>query len=214
MWNVLYLTDDWNNFTTMVTLTNPSVDLTIFNFATSTIIPNQEGIFIKDFAHDYIGVSDVKTSGIKINLSFRIKEDWHYITKIRGVNTKPHYSDVIMSRWRLKSPASRLLTQSFIQTQIKEKHQSSASLAFVHGIHRWPVNFPHKGPVTRIFFHLMTSSWLAAKAYWIDHPLNSSPPGAAYMHQRIGPALVQIRSYRLCGPKPLSEPILGYYQLE
>ena len=31
----------------------------------------------------------------------------------------------------------------------KRKHQSSAPLAFVRGIHRWPVNFPHKGPVTR-----------------------------------------------------------------
>ena len=40
-----------------------------------------------------------------------------------------------------------------------KKHQSSASLAFVKGIHRWPVNSPHKGPVTRNFiFHLMTSS--------------------------------------------------------
>ena len=29
------------------------------------------------------------------------------------------------------------------------KHQSSASLAFVQGIHRWLVNSPHKGPVTR-----------------------------------------------------------------
>ena len=30
------------------------------------------------------------------------------------------------------------------------------------GIHRWPVNFPHKGPVTRNCFHLVTSSWGAA----------------------------------------------------
>ena len=30
----------------------------------------------------------------------------------------------------------------------ERKHQSSASLAFVRGIHRWPVNSPHKGPVT------------------------------------------------------------------
>ena len=27
--------------------------------------------------------------------------------------------------------------------------QSSSSLAFVRGIHRWPLNSPHKGPVTR-----------------------------------------------------------------
>ena len=31
----------------------------------------------------------------------------------------------------------------------QRKHQSSASLAFVWGIHRRPVNSPHKGPVTR-----------------------------------------------------------------
>ena len=31
----------------------------------------------------------------------------------------------------------------------QRKHQSSASLAFVRGIHRSPVNSPHKGPVTR-----------------------------------------------------------------
>ena len=34
----------------------------------------------------------------------------------------------------------------------QRKHQSSASLAFVRGIYRWPVNFPHKGPVTRKMF--------------------------------------------------------------
>ena len=34
----------------------------------------------------------------------------------------------------------------------QRKHQSSASLAFVPGIHRGPVNSPHKGPVTRKMF--------------------------------------------------------------
>ena len=34
----------------------------------------------------------------------------------------------------------------------QRKHQSSASLAFVMGIHRSPVNSPHKGPVTRKIF--------------------------------------------------------------
>ena len=32
------------------------------------------------------------------------------------------------------------------------KHQSFASLAFVRVIHQWPVNSPHKGPVTRKMF--------------------------------------------------------------
>ena len=54
--------------------------------------------------------------------------------------------------WRLKSPASRLFTQPFILGADQRKHQSSASLAFVRGIHRWPVHSPHKGPVTRKMF--------------------------------------------------------------
>ena len=34
----------------------------------------------------------------------------------------------------------------------QRKHQRSVSLAFVRGIHRWPVNLPHKGPLTRKMF--------------------------------------------------------------
>ena len=34
----------------------------------------------------------------------------------------------------------------------KKKYQSSASLAFVRGIHRGPVNSPHQWPVTRKMF--------------------------------------------------------------
>ena len=34
----------------------------------------------------------------------------------------------------------------------QRKHQSSASMVFVRGSHRWPVNSPHKGPVKRKIF--------------------------------------------------------------
>ena len=41
----------------------------------------------------------------------------------------------------------------------ERKHQSSASLAYMRGIHRWSVNSPHKGPITRnLIINLMTSS--------------------------------------------------------
>ena len=43
-----------------------------------------------------------------------------------------------------------LLNRLFRRDQ--RKHQSSASLAFMRGIHRWPVNSPHKGPLTRKMF--------------------------------------------------------------
>ena len=44
------------------------------------------------------------------------------------------------------------ITQVFTHPD-QRKHQSSASLAFVRGIHRRPMNSPHKGPVTRKMFH-------------------------------------------------------------
>ena len=44
--------------------------------------------------------------------------------------------------------------------------------------------------------------------------INSSPPSAAYMRQWIRSTLVQIMACRLFGAKPLSEPVLGYCQLE
>ena len=61
--------------------------------------------------------------------------------------------------------ASQITTLTIVYSTIcsgadQRKHQSSASLAFVRGIHRGPVNSPHKWPVTRKkTFHLMTSSW-------------------------------------------------------
>ena len=40
----------------------------------------------------------------------------------------------------------------FYSSADQRKHQSSASLVFVRGIHRWPVNSSHKGPVTQKMF--------------------------------------------------------------
>ena len=60
-----------------------------------------------------------------------------------------HYDDVIMSA--IASRINSLTTVYLIvySRADQRKHQSSASLAFVRGIHRRPVNSPHKGPVTR-----------------------------------------------------------------
>ena len=44
--------------------------------------------------------------------------------------------------------------------------------------------------------------------------LIQSPPSAAYIHQWILSALVQIMARRLFGAKPLSKPMLGYCQLD
>ena len=59
-----------------------------------------------------------------------------------------HYSYAIMS-----AMASQITDVSVVCSIVcsgvdQRKHQSTASLTFVRGIYRWPVDSPHKGPVT------------------------------------------------------------------
>ena len=63
-----------------------------------------------------------------------------------------HYDDVIMTM--LASQITSLtVVYSIVYSGVNQrKHQSSASLAFVREIHRGPLNFPHKWPVTRKMF--------------------------------------------------------------
>ena len=51
----------------------------------------------------------------------------------------------------------------------QRKCQSYASLAFVRGIHRWPVNSPHKWPVTRKMFPF-DDVIMEVAAYWLILP--------------------------------------------
>ena len=60
-----------------------------------------------------------------------------------------HYSDAIMGA--TVSKITIVYSNVYSGTD-QRKHQSSASLAFVRGIHRWPVNSPHKWSVTRKIF--------------------------------------------------------------
>ena len=69
-----------------------------------------------------------------------------------GEDEQTHYDDVIMTM--LASQITSLtVVYSIVYSSVNQrKHQSSASLAFVREIHRGPVNFPHKWPVTRKMF--------------------------------------------------------------
>ena len=71
-----------------------------------------------------------RTKGYHINTS-----QWRYNGRDGVSNLQPH---------------NCLLNRYWGADQIKD--QSSASLAFVRGIHRWPLSSPHKGPVTRKMF--------------------------------------------------------------
>ena len=63
-----------------------------------------------------------------------------------------HYCDVIMSEIASQITSLTIVYSTVYSVADQRKHQSYASLAFVWGIHRRPVNSPHKGPVTRKMF--------------------------------------------------------------
>ena len=67
---------------------------------------------------------------------------------------------VIMSAMASQITGVSMVCSAVCSGADQRKHQSSVSLAFVGGIHRWPVNSPHKGPVRRKGFHLITPSWI------------------------------------------------------
>ena len=63
------------------------------------------------------------------------------------------YNDVIMNTMASQVTSLTIDCSTLYLGADLRKHQSSAaSLAFVRGIHRWPVNSPHKGPVKRKMF--------------------------------------------------------------
>ena len=63
-----------------------------------------------------------------------------------------HYTDVIMGLMVSEITSLTIVYSTVYSGADQRKHQSSASLAFVRGIHRWPVNSPHKWPITRKMF--------------------------------------------------------------
>ena len=67
----------------------------------------------------------------------------YFYVKWRRYTIPCHYCDVIMG-----AMASQIPSITIVYSTV----HSGASLAYVRGIHRWPVNSPHKWPVTRKMF--------------------------------------------------------------
>ena len=74
------------------------------------------------------------------------------LTSLSPSNSFTHNSDVIMRALASQITSVWIVCSTVCSGADQRKHQSSASVAFVRGIHRWPMNSPHKGPVTRKMF--------------------------------------------------------------
>ena len=60
-----------------------------------------------------------------------------------------HNGNVIMSTMAYQITSLSIVCSTVCSGADHRNHHSSVSLAFVRGIHRWPVNSSHKWPVTR-----------------------------------------------------------------
>ena len=76
-----------------------------------------------------------------------------------------HYNNIIMSVMVSQITSITIVYSTGYSGTDQRKHQSSASLAFVRRIRQWPVNSPHKGPVTWKWFHSRCHHELAL-LYW------------------------------------------------
>ena len=84
----------------------------------------------------------------KWTLVFLCKSWWCWQLLPRH-NDSGMQDDVMMSAMAFQITGVQIVYSTVCSVADQRKHQSFASLAFVRGIHRWPVNSPHKGPVTR-----------------------------------------------------------------
>ena len=75
---------------------------------------------------------------------------------------------VIMSAMATQVTSLTIVYSTVYSGPDQRKHQSSAPLAFVRGIHRWPVNSPHKGPVTRKMFPFNDVIMLAVSSNLVE----------------------------------------------
>ena len=78
--------------------------------------------------------------------------DYSHNREISRTQQLLRHGDVIMGAIASQITSLTIVYSTVYSDADQRKHQSSASLAFVWGIHRGPVNSPHKWPVTRKMF--------------------------------------------------------------
>ena len=92
------------------------------------------------------GLHEIENTYLKSPELLICTAEW--LTKTVGI----HYGDVIMGAIGSQITSLTIVYSTVYSDAEQRKHQSSASLAFVRGIPRFPVNSPHKWPVTRKMF--------------------------------------------------------------
>ena len=129
-----------------------------------------------------------QTTIAEISLKFTYLRFYYNIPGVNELNESqyfnrdvsvPHYNDVIMSTVVSQITSLTIVYSTIYLGAHQRRHQSSASLAFVRGIHRWPVNSPHKRNVTRKMFSFddVIMSIVVPTMATVQHALFHLQPG-------------------------------------
>ena len=74
------------------------------------------------------------------------------ISSITPFVPKQRYNDFIMGAMAYQVTGVWVVWSTVCAGVYQRKHQNSVSLDFLRGIHRWPMDSAHKGPVTQKMF--------------------------------------------------------------
>ena len=129
-----------------------------------TLVGNHLRQILRSLVSDFRGASQSQPM-IRCVLTWPVINQLHSGNCISFYRMKPHpelplsrfdkhhhYNDVIMSAIASQITSITIVCSTVYSGGDQRKHESSASLAFVRGIHWWRVNSPHKGPLTRKMF--------------------------------------------------------------
>ena len=88
------------------------------------------------------------------NITTALRSNWERVHNRTRYTLlyQTHYTDTIMGAIASQITSLTIVYSTVYLDTDQRKHQSSAALAFVRGIHRRPVISPHKWPVTRKMF--------------------------------------------------------------
>ena len=139
-----------------------------------TEILNLNGVLLP--AHGGARDFSFKSPKHYIYICIYIYTDYHYLYLHLYLSLYGQLWPQHTLQWRhMGTIASQITSLTIVYSTVysdadQRKYQSSASLAFVRGIHRRPVNSPHKWPVTRQMFpfddvivNVTTPVWPASK---------------------------------------------------
>ena len=98
-------------------------------------------------------------------LNWRKWGTWQQVQRTPGMK-HVHYSDVVMGAMASQITSFAIVYSTVYLGADQRKHQTSASLAFVQWIHRWPVNY-HLNHIPRdMDVHLIWNNGGQLKSIW------------------------------------------------